>query len=179
MPKITRISEENQFRGNYIAVWNRKGIDRELWTKLSEVWSTSPEKERFKLFNMDPRLPYKVTGKYSDLGTFIRSDHANFWFPRNKNFDKSLNAVLLTDLGPWRSESKVCYHRSCDDAKQLTVTNLEFFRHTNRMLYKLITENPPNPPTDSSAGESNETARNRSSLFGRKPLVLNRIPRSF
>lgn len=176
MPKIARTSEDNQFRGNYIAVWNRKGIDKELWTKLSEVWNESPDKERFKLFNMDPRLPYKVTGKYNDLGTFIRSDHANFWFP--KNYDKSLNAVLLTDLGPWRSESKVCYHRSCDDAKQLTASNLEFFRHTNRVLYKLITENPPNP-ANASAGESAEPMnRNRSSLLSRKPLVSNRIPRS-
>lgn len=64
-------------------------------------------------------------------------------YPRVRNFDRTLNAVLLTDLGPWRSETKACYHRSCDDEKQLTKTNLEFFLHTNKMLYKVLTENPP------------------------------------
>lgn len=168
MPKIVKISEENQYRGNYVAVWSRRSIDRELLTKLTEVWNKSADKDKFKLFSMDPRLPLSFKNSAHDLGTFIRSDHANFWYPKSKEFEgQSLRAVLLTDLGPWRAETKVCYHKSCDDAKQLTKTNLEFFLHTNKILYKMITENPPKL--------NNQTIRNQSNSLTRKRFTT-RVP---
>lgn len=60
-------------------MWSRRNIDKDLAIKLMEVWNKSEDRDRFKLINMNPRLPVSIKSKATDLGTFIRSDHANFW----------------------------------------------------------------------------------------------------
>lgn len=57
-------------------------------------------------------------------GTFLRSDHAAFWYADYV----TLNAILINDMGPWRGYQEQCYHRECDDTSQLTAENLSFMK---------------------------------------------------
>lgn len=78
---------------------------------------------------MDPQLSRGPPNQVDAVryGTFMRSDHAAFWYHRKSDFD-TINAVLLSDLGPWRGYQRQCYHSECDDMRQLTFDNLDFMR---------------------------------------------------
>jgi hypothetical protein len=81
-----------------MAVWMRKGVDGGVFKSLSSEWKSSP---KYKLRTFDPVLP-STEPSASDLyrfGTFTRSDHASFWYHKHPSYKKSLNAILLTDMG--------------------------------------------------------------------------------
>lgn len=91
-----------------------------------------PELPQARMPNAEERYEWK---------DFFRSDHASFWFPpltstpvrRSPNRTStsghtSLNAILLTDLGPWRKSYQKCYHSACDDEHLLTEGNLSFMQ---------------------------------------------------
>lgn len=126
-----------------MATWSRRTFDEPLenafrssWTDLGYESRTfkamRPELPQARLPNSDERYVWK---------DFFRSDHASFWFPPltsaavRRSPDRtstarhsSLNAILLTDLGPWRSSYARCYHSPCDDEKLLTDDNLAFMQ---------------------------------------------------
>ena len=60
--------------------------------------------------------------------TFMRSDHASFWYPTLKHM--TFPAILITDLGPWRRNMRYSYHRSTDDTRNLSEENLTFVKNT-------------------------------------------------
>lgn len=91
-----------------------------------------PELPQSRLPNSQERYDWK---------DFFRSDHASFWFPplissavrrapnrSSSTNHTSLNAILLTDLGPWRKSYQKCYHSACDDEHLLTDGNLAFMQ---------------------------------------------------
>lgn len=120
---------------------------------------------------MRPDLPQlRLPNSYEryEWKDFFRSDHASFWFPpmtstavrRSPNRTSlighsSLNAILLTDLGPWRKSYSKCYHSVCDDEHLLTDDNIAFMQQvTDALVLTLLrvgqgecssTSQPPSP----------------------------------
>lgn len=97
-PSVTaKIAQEGN-RGDFIAVWVRQGVDGDVYKSLANEWKGST---KFKLRLFDPLLPSgpPTAADLFRFGTFTRSDHASFWYHKHPNFKKTLNAVLLTDMG--------------------------------------------------------------------------------
>jgi hypothetical protein len=135
--------EREKSRGDFLTTWSRRqwdepleGIFRSAWTDLGYEARTfkamRPELPQERMPNAEERYEWK---------DFFRSDHASFWFPpltsptvrRAPNRTSaanhaSLNAILLTDLGPWRRSYSKCYHSPCDDQHLLTDGNLSFMQ---------------------------------------------------
>lgn len=135
--------EREKNRGDFLATWSRKTWDEPLENAFRYAWqdlgfearafkSMRPELPQSRLPNSEERFYWK---------DFFRSDHASFWFPplistavrRAPNRTptvghSSLNAILLTDLGPWRRSYQKCYHSACDDEHLLTDGNLAFMQ---------------------------------------------------
>lgn len=91
---------------------------------------------KYKLFPMNPPLPRLGqqltstlnTRKFRPYSTFLRSDHSSFWYPHTMK-NETINAVLLTDLGPWRRKMANKYHTVLDNSKLLTRSNLLFLKN--------------------------------------------------
>ncbi|RWR99861.1 hypothetical protein B4U79_11772, partial [Dinothrombium tinctorium] len=145
VPNAAAQIRANQNRGDFVAVWSRRGVDTELWQSLSNSWSQLQNPLNFKLIDLDSPLPATTptAEQLEKYGTFTRSDHAAFWYHKNENYSSTLNAILLTDLAPWRGLQGRCYHRYCDDTRQLTPKNLNFMKQTVDALLITITNNPP------------------------------------
>lgn len=145
-----------------MAIWMRKGVDDKVFGSLSNEWSKSRSGGVYKIQAFDPPLPSSnpSSTELLRLGTFTRSDHASFWYHKHPSYRKTLNAVLLTDMGklfepfisinsnvpktgPWRGIHKRCYHSWCDDSNQLTNKNLNYLKHTITMLTNVIEKSPP------------------------------------
>ncbi|KAI1285120.1 hypothetical protein HDE_12168 [Halotydeus destructor] len=89
----------NKFRGDFLSVWSRSPIDMELFTQLETHWI---DDSKYKLFPFDPKMPAGPLPANHELWsyqTFLRSDHASFWYHEAKFYNETLKAVLLTDLG--------------------------------------------------------------------------------
>ena len=99
MPQFSQFLMDNQYRGDFVAVWSRDEVDNELYSRLKQNWMNP---NRFKLSLLAPPLPRYGTELNNQMSnarkysTFFRSDHASFWYPTKK--DVSFNAVLLTDM---------------------------------------------------------------------------------
>lgn len=144
--KLKDFSEEierEKFRGDFLATWARKSWDEPLENAFRSAWTNlGYESRTFKA--MRPELPQQRLpsgNERYDWKDFFRSDHASFWYPpltstsvrRSPNRTStaghfSLNAILLTDLGPWRKSYQKCYHSACDDEHFLTDDNLAFMQ---------------------------------------------------
>lgn len=56
----------------------------------------------YKLLPLEGSMSSNSNAKLEDLldmETFLRSDHASFWYHRNSKYAETLPAVLLTDMG--------------------------------------------------------------------------------
>ncbi|RWS00961.1 uncharacterized protein B4U79_12338 [Dinothrombium tinctorium] len=101
VPNAAAQIRANQNRGDFVAVWSRRGVDTELWQSLSKSWSQLQNPFRFKLIEFDSPLPLTIptADELRRYDTFTRSDHSSFWYHKNANYSSTLNAVLLTDMG--------------------------------------------------------------------------------
>ncbi|GIY83190.1 peptidase_M28 domain-containing protein [Caerostris darwini] len=129
-------------RGNFLAMISRNEMDSHLSRKLMDAWQDLGD-HQYKLFNLavdmgntipDPSVIQKHLN-------FLRSDHATFWYHNSSNhFPDSLNAVLLTDTGPFRGQMKQCYHSKCDDLTVITPEKLQFAKKTADALTATLVE---------------------------------------
>jgi len=139
VPSFVEDVKETGNRGNFVSVWARRNIDQDLYFFLDRNWRN---KMKYPLKIMDPPLPSyssevnKNWSKYSKYGTFARSDHASFWYPTEK--ETTFKAILLHDLGPWRSGMAGHYHQPSDDTRNLKRENLEFMKNTVDSLLATI-----------------------------------------
>jgi len=141
--------EREKNRGDFLAAWARKTHDDYLERTFRSAWvDLGFESRTFKA--MRPELPQARKPNRDERHVwkdFFRSDHASFWFPElisqavNKSVNlrpdmnhPSLNAILLTDLGPWRRSYMRCYHLACDDEHLLTEDNLSFMQQVTDTL---------------------------------------------
>lgn len=152
LQRLTEFSEElerENNRGDFLATWSRRTHDEPLESTFRDAWvDLGYESRTFK--SMRPDLPQnRLPNSYEryEWKDFFRSDHASFWYPQltsaavrrspNRTFTlghSSLNAILLTDLGPWRRSYARCYHSSCDDEHLLTDDNLAFMQQVTDTL---------------------------------------------
>jgi hypothetical protein len=141
LPDWSLSVKQNGYKGDFAAVWARKGVDNHLYQTLKRNWIS---KSKYKLSLMDPLLPRLGSqmdvkyGKYSKYNTFVRSDHASFWYPTER--DITFNAILITDLGPWRKNMKFNYHKSSDDTRIINQNNLLFLKNTVDSITSTILE---------------------------------------
>lgn len=142
--------EKEKNRGDFLATWSRRKHDEPLENAFKESWqSLGNEARTFKA--MRPDLPQDRIPNAEERyhwKDFFRSDHASFWYPTLKSnavsrapveqlrpaIRPSLNAILLTDLGPWRKSYARCYHSACDDKHLLTDGNLAFMQQVTDSL---------------------------------------------
>ena len=129
LPEWATKVKQNGYRGDFAAVWARKGVDTHLFDKLEKNWLN---KDKYGLSLMAPPLPEFGSqlnmNKLYKYSTFTRSDHSSFWYPTQRYM--TFPAILITDLGPWRRNMKHSYHRSSDDIRNLSEDNLMFVKNT-------------------------------------------------
>lgn len=126
-----------------MATWSRRTWDEPLESAFRNAWQdVGNEPRTFKAMRPElPQMKLPSAEERYEWKDFFRSDHASFWFPpltsiavrRSPNRTSasnhaSLNAILLTDLGPWRKSYQRCYHSACDDEHLLTDGNLAFMQ---------------------------------------------------
>lgn len=136
--------DKEKNKGDFLATWSRRTHDEPLENAFKASWQTLGNEARtFKA--MRPELPQERVPNSEERyqwKDFFRSDHASFWYPTLKSnavsrapveqvrplTRPSLNAILLTDLGPWRKSYSKCYHSPCDDKHLLTDGNVAFMQ---------------------------------------------------
>uniref|UniRef100_A0A6G1SKL5 Leupeptin-inactivating enzyme 2 n=1 Tax=Aceria tosichella TaxID=561515 RepID=A0A6G1SKL5_9ACAR len=143
LPDFFEEVEQEKSRGDFLATWSRKHWDEPLENTFRSAWQDlGYEARTFKAMRPElPQLRMPNDLERYEWKDFFRSDHASFWFPpltsppvrRAPNRTSaanhsSLNAILLTDLGPWRHSYLKCYHAPCDDEHLLTDGNLSFMQ---------------------------------------------------
>lgn len=100
VPVASRWMRSNKYRGDFLAVWMRKEHDQALFQRLADSWL---DDSGYKLVPINPKIPNSAdpdrVGNLERFQTFLRSDHASFWFHKNEHLTQSLEAVLLTDMG--------------------------------------------------------------------------------
>ncbi|PRD30442.1 UNVERIFIED_CONTAM: hypothetical protein NCL1_26408 [Trichonephila clavipes] len=129
-------------RGNFLAMISRNEMDKHLSKKLMEAWQELGD-HHYKLFNLAVDMGNTVPEPsiIQRHLNFLRSDHATFWYHNSSNhFPDSLNAVLLTDTGPFRGQMKECYHSKCDDLTVITPEKLQFAKKTADALTATLVE---------------------------------------
>lgn len=141
MPEWSERVKKDGSRGDFITVWARREVDNVLYEALQRNWL---REDKYKLRIQDSPLPqcgnelsqnYWEFEKYSN---FMRSDHASFWYPTEKNV--SFNAILLHDLGPWRDNMIDKYHSVRDNVANLKKENLLFIKNTVDSVVSTVME---------------------------------------
>ncbi|KAI1286923.1 Aminopeptidase YwaD [Halotydeus destructor] len=153
-PETSRKITAEGNRGDFVAIWMRKGHDNGIYSTLADEWRKSRDGSYYKLQAFQPQLPANEPSQAElyRLGTFTRSDHASFWYHKHPSYKQTLNAILLTDMGPWRGLHKKCYHSWCDDANQLSVKNLNYLRHTINVLVRVLEKTPKSVARETETG---------------------------
>lgn len=103
MPDASSWVRLNNYVGDFLSVWSRRVIDWHLWKSFYLSWNEPDGRTAvgdIKLMPLDPPIPRTPLLLSSwRYRTFMKSDHAAFWHHKNRGYQHSLNAVLLTDMG--------------------------------------------------------------------------------
>lgn len=128
-------------RGNFLAMISRNDVDSHLSHKLMDAWQGLGD-HQYKLFNLAVNMGNEIPSPSTIERhlNFLRSDHATFWYHNSSHFPESLNAVLLTDTGPFRGKMKECYHNKCDDLTTMSPEKLQFAKKTASALTATLVE---------------------------------------
>ena len=119
----------NGNRGDFVGIWSRANVDTHLLNSFRTSWSKIADFP--KILALEPKLTAREPSGASrrSFSTFFRSDHAAFWYHKaGRAYGKTLEAILVSDWGPWRGYQRQCYHKKCDDQTQLTTNNLRFLK---------------------------------------------------
>lgn len=88
-------------RGDFICIWMRKKTDDPVYKAFKSSFNAQ-RSNKYKEIPFDPELPPIATIQHAGItypkSTFLRSDHAAFWYHKVPDIP-SLSAILLTDLG--------------------------------------------------------------------------------
>ncbi|XP_042896988.1 uncharacterized protein [Parasteatoda tepidariorum] len=129
-------------RGNFLAMISRNEMDNNLSDKLMNAWQDLGD-SKYKLFNLQVDMGNSIPepSVIEKHVNFLTSDHATFWYHNSSShFPESLNAVLLTDTGPFRGQMKKCYHSKCDDLTVISPEKLQFAKKTADALTATLVE---------------------------------------
>jgi hypothetical protein len=116
LPEVYDQVADNGYKGDFLSLIYRKGVDNSLADRFSLHWAKSSHPAPFRLLpfplNLGKELPDMET--LADHINFLRSDHSRFWYMNDTKVPLSLKAVLMTDTGPYRGNMRGCYHTVCD-----------------------------------------------------------------
>ena len=139
---------ENQSKGDFMAVVQRRQPDAELVSVFSKHWdhlqADKDEEKQFKIrpFRIDFDKKTPSLESLTDHVFFVRSDHSRFWFVNETDYD-SLPAILLTDTGPLRGKMAECYHQACDSVRspyEASFADMDFYVHFVQTLLNTMLE---------------------------------------
>jgi len=77
----------------------------------------------------------------ADHLNFLRSDHSRFWYMNDSSIPHTLNALLMTDTGPYRGNMRNCYHTVCDGPEISIYNNpssLKFLTKITQVVVKTL-----------------------------------------
>ena len=108
-PYTSKKIQDNDNRGDFLALFQRRQPDQHLVSIFSKHWNYlqngKTQKEYFKLrpfrIDIDKSTPSLET--LTNFVPFIRSDHSRFLIVNETDYS-SLRAILLTDTGPSRGK---------------------------------------------------------------------------
>jgi hypothetical protein len=163
LPDLAKALKEDGFRGNYLNVVSRLGLDDPLRSTFKRHWmdlhSARPEFGQFRLRESQLELKARIENKeeLENVTHYLRSDHSRFWLA-NDTDHPSLSAILITDTGgmqfslgriivlkplltlltgPDRGQMRECYHSDCDSVRnghRAHFANYDFYAHTVQAL---------------------------------------------
>lgn len=117
LPEANESIAKHNFRGDFAAVLYRKEVDSHLALVLDRFYRELGHNEyRIELMGLKElgaQLPNVKTLRHHF--DFIRSDHVRFWYLNDTSYEKTIPAVLITDMGPYRGYMRNCYHSPCDN----------------------------------------------------------------
>lgn len=139
LPEIYDKVADNHHRGDFLSMIYRRNIDNKMAAKFQYHWDKSSMDSRYKLIGFPLGLsadlpPMEVL---SDHLNFLRSDHSRFWYMNDTSVPFTLNAVLMTDTGPYRGNMRNCYHAVCDGPEVSLYSNprsLKFLSKVTQVL---------------------------------------------
>ncbi|KAI2797863.1 hypothetical protein BLOT_014714 [Blomia tropicalis] len=156
VPKFSESIKQSNYSGDFLSMFARTNVDIGLSTLIEHKWNEYDQlKEKvivadndqinWKRFRMKPMLIDSLSeDKVANNDNLqrhvnmLRSDHLHFWYHNHSTYEHSLEAVLLTDTGPFRGYMRYCYHKMCDDTRFLTVDNVHFVKKTVDVLLQVI-----------------------------------------
>ncbi|XP_066943165.1 uncharacterized protein [Macrobrachium rosenbergii] len=120
LPGVNESMARHNYTGDFTAVLYRTGVDTHLAKALNRYYrGLGHNKYRLELMGLEelgssvPNI--SVLREHFD---FIRSDHVRFWYLNDTSYEKSIPAVLVTDMGPYRGYMRECYHKFCDSLQE-------------------------------------------------------------
>ena len=118
------VANEN-YRGDFLSMIYRSEVDHRMAEKFNKHWSKSihDPKFRIKKFPLVLKADLPELEDLADHLNFLRSDHARFWYMNDTEVPHTLNAVLITDTGPYRGNMRNCYHTVCDGPEVSLIFN--------------------------------------------------------
>ncbi|XP_068230907.1 uncharacterized protein [Palaemon carinicauda] len=120
LPSVNESMVEHNYTGDFTAILYRKEVDSHLAMTLNRFYhGLGHPKYRMELMGLEElgaKVPnISVLRNHFD---FIRSDHVRFWYPNDTSYEKTIPAVLVTDMGPYRGYMRECYHKFCDSKEE-------------------------------------------------------------
>lgn len=123
LPDVYDIVADNGYRGDFLSMIYRKNVDNRMAERFSHHWAKKSSNigPNFKLqpFPLDLGKELPDVESLADHLNFLRSDHSRFWYMNDTAITSSLNAILMTDTGPYRGKMRDCYHTVCDGPEVL------------------------------------------------------------
>ncbi|ODN05151.1 Aminopeptidase YwaD [Orchesella cincta] len=139
LPEVYDQIADNQHRGDFLSMIYRRDVDKKMAARFQYHWDKSTVEPRFRLTPFPLRLTAELPPMevLADHLNFLRSDHSRFWYMNDSSVPTTLNAVLMTDTGPYRGNMKRCYHSVCDGPEVSLYSNprsLKFLTKITQVL---------------------------------------------
>ncbi|CAG7784783.1 unnamed protein product [Allacma fusca] len=157
VPDVYDEVANEKYKGDFLSMIYRRDVDNRLAEKFHFHWGKSNHDQKFKL----KPIPLMLTADLPELEiladhlNFLRSDHARFWYMNDSAVPHTLNAVLMTDTGPYRGNMRNCYHTVCDGPEvslNANPDNIKFLEKITQALTDTIVD-----MSECDLGESNNT----------------------
>lgn len=116
LPDVYDKIADSRHRGDFLSMIYRRDVDQKMAGRFQYHWEKSTADSRFRLTSFPLGLTSELPPMevLADHLNFLRSDHSRFWYMNDSAVPFTLNAVLMTDTGPYRGNMKNCYHAVCD-----------------------------------------------------------------
>lgn len=136
LPEVYDTVADNLYKGDFLSMIYRKGVDSILADKFMKHWDA----DKYKLLRFPLGLGKELPSMdlLADHINFLRSDHSRFWYMNDSAVSDTLQAVLMTDTGPYRGNMRSCYHTVCDGPEVSVLSNPENLKFLTKITNTLV-----------------------------------------